>query len=176
MSTNSRGRGTNSHDPWIVVAAAATAVLGASLLPIPDVALGGVPRGVGGAGPLPAWVSFTTPFHLVGYAALGALVARATRVSLTVRRRSRVDGVATGGGPSRVDSDSGGGRVGGATGLAVVALGVTVAAAVGFGVELAQSTIPWRSFAWIDVGVNVVGAVVGAGGYAIRWTVSVAPR
>lgn len=43
-----------------------------------------------------------------------------------------------------------------------VALAVVGAAAFGFGIELVQAPIPWRSFAWRDAGVNAVGAVVGA--------------
>ena len=36
------------------------------------------------------------------------------------------------------------------------------AVAFGFGVELVQAPIPWRSFAWRDAAVNAVGAAVGA--------------
>ena len=43
-----------------------------------------------------------------------------------------------------------------------VALAVAGAVAFGFGIELVQAPIPWRSFAWRDAGVNAVGAVVGA--------------
>ena len=42
-----------------------------------------------------------------------------------------------------------------------VALAVAGAVAFGFGIELVQAPIPWRSFAWRDAGVNAVGAVVG---------------
>ena len=47
--------------------------------------------------------------------------------------------------------------------VAAAALGVAVATGVGFGVELVQAPVPWRSFAWTDAAVNGVGAVVGAG-------------
>ncbi|SDG24029.1 hypothetical protein SAMN04488067_12222 [Halorubrum xinjiangense] len=47
--------------------------------------------------------------------------------------------------------------------VAAAALGVAVATGVGFGVELVQAPVPWRSFAWSDAAVNGVGAVVGAG-------------
>lgn len=40
---------------------------------------------------------------------------------------------------------------------------LVVAVAFGFGIELVQSTIPWRSFAWKDVAVNAAGAIVGIG-------------
>ena len=45
-----------------------------------------------------------------------------------------------------------------------VAAGAAVA--VGFGIELVQAPIPWRSFAWRDAAVNAVGAVIGAGALA----------
>lgn len=40
---------------------------------------------------------------------------------------------------------------------------LVAAVAFGFGIELVQSTIPWRSFAWRDAAVNAVGATVGIG-------------
>ncbi|WP_241996784.1 hypothetical protein [Halorubrum sp. SD626R] len=43
-----------------------------------------------------------------------------------------------------------------------------VATAFGFGIELVQAPIPWRSFAWSDAALNAVGA---AGGAAIAGTV-----
>lgn len=43
----------------------------------------------------------------------------------------------------------------------LVAVGVAIA--FGFGIELVQSAIPWRSFAWGDVAVDAAGAVVGVG-------------
>ncbi|GAB3696791.1 VanZ family protein [Halorubrum pallidum] len=152
----------NGRDPWALVAAAAAAILLVSLLPVPDLAFGGAPGGGGTADPLPTWVSLTTPFHLVGYAVLGALAARAARSSPAIGRLRRADADGTG---HR--------RTGGSAGTVVAAaVGIAVATAVGFGVELAQSTIPWRSFAWIDAGVNAIGAVGGASGYAIRQAVS----
>ena len=36
------------------------------------------------------------------------------------------------------------------------------AVAFGFGIELVQAPIPWRSFAWGDAAVNAVGAAIGA--------------
>ena len=41
-------------------------------------------------------------------------------------------------------------------------LAVGTAVAFGFGIELVQAPIPWRSFAWGDAAVNAVGAVIGA--------------
>ena len=41
-------------------------------------------------------------------------------------------------------------------------LAAAVAVAFGFGIELVQAPIPWRSFAWGDAAVNAVGAAVGA--------------
>ena len=40
-------------------------------------------------------------------------------------------------------------------------LAVLGATAFGFGIELVQAPIPWRSFAWRDAAVNAVGAAVG---------------
>lgn len=40
---------------------------------------------------------------------------------------------------------------------------LVTAVTFGFGVELVQSTIPWRSFAWGDAAVNAAGAIVGIG-------------
>jgi len=48
--------------------------------------------------------------------------------------------------------------------------GVVLAAALstgfGFGIELAQAVVPWRTFAWDDVLLNALGASAGA---AVRW-------
>lgn len=111
----------------------ALCILVASLVPVPS-------AGAVTAGALPAGIGLTTPFHLVGYAVLAALVARTT------------------GGTRRF--------------LAAVA----TAAAFGLAVELVQAPVPWRSFAWVDAGVNVVGAFVGAAVHSIRQTSSAAPR
>ncbi|PHQ44826.1 hypothetical protein DJ68_16355, partial [Halorubrum sp. C3] len=47
-------------------------------------------------------------------------------------------------------------------------LAVAVAVAFGFGIELVQAPIPWRSFAWGDAAVNAGGAVIGAGIAVVR--------
>jgi hypothetical protein len=85
-------------------------------------------------GVLPAWVGVTTAFHLVGYAVLAALVTRDVG-------RAR---------PERVPA------------AVPICVGVAVATGVGFGVELVQAPVPWRSFAWTDAAVNAVGAAIGA--------------
>ena len=41
-------------------------------------------------------------------------------------------------------------------------LAIVGAIAFGFGIELLQAQIPWRTFAWRDVAVNAVGASIGA--------------
>jgi len=41
-------------------------------------------------------------------------------------------------------------------------LAAGAAVAFGFGIELVQAPIPWRSFAWVDAAVNAVGAGIGA--------------
>ena len=47
-------------------------------------------------------------------------------------------------------------------------LAAAASVTLGFGVELVQAPIPWRSFAWRDAAVNAVGAVIGAG-IAVAW-------
>ena len=42
---------------------------------------------------------------------------------------------------------------------AAVAIGVAVG--VGFGIELLQTLVPWRRFAWVDTAANATGACVG---------------
>ncbi|PHQ39597.1 hypothetical protein DJ69_04995 [Halorubrum persicum] len=115
---------------WRSTAAFAALVVIASLVPVPAVGSGSGGSGVA----LPAWIGFTTPFHLVGYAVLAAL---ATRAAIGSGRES----------------------------VAAAAVGIGVAVAVGFGVELVQAPIAWRSFAWGDAAVNAVGA--GIGGAAV---------
>nr|WP_303648772.1 VanZ family protein [Haloarchaeobius litoreus] len=44
-------------------------------------------------------------------------------------------------------------------------LAVGVAVAVGFGVELLQSFVPWRTASLVDGAANAVGAVVGVAGW-----------
>ena len=39
---------------------------------------------------------------------------------------------------------------------------VAAATAFGFGIEIVQAPIPWRSFAWSDAALNASGAVAGA--------------
>ncbi|WP_144798618.1 hypothetical protein [Halorubrum depositum] len=127
-----------------VAVAFAVVVFAGSVVPIPAAASGGGTDAVGvlGAivGALPSEVGLTAPFHFLGYAALAALLVRAAE------REPRV--VAP--------------RVG------AIALAATAATAFGFGIELVQAPIPWRSFAWSDAALNAAGATVGAGGYALR--------
>ena len=188
VSRHGLSRRHHRRAPWTCVAAAAASVLVASLAPVPDLAAGGVgvPGEVTAIGSLPPWVSLTTPFHVAGYAVIGALVTRAACASSVDQRQhweyrndDEMGREATGPVDDATEPADGTAErtTAEATSITVaVVAGVFFAAAVGFGVELAQTTIPWRSFAWIDVGVNVVGAVTGAGGYAIRWTLSAAPR
>jgi hypothetical protein len=42
------------------------------------------------------------------------------------------------------------------------------AVAFGFGIELVQAPIPWRSFAWRDAAVNAGGAVIGTATAVLR--------
>lgn len=165
---------THSRNGWTLVVAAAATLLLASLVPLPALASGGTPGGSRGVDLLPAWVSLTTPFHLVGYAVLGALAARAARMSpailvATLSVSSRRSRSIAGDTPEIVAVPT-------LEILVAATTGIVVATAVGFGVELVQCPIPWRSFAWSDAGVNAIGAVVGAGAYAIWQIVSAAPR
>ena len=113
----------NPRDRWRKAAAFAGVVLLASVVPVPG---GGDGSGAAADGLL-GGIAPTDPFHLVGYALLAALSARAMP-----------DGVRWLG----------------------VAVGVTVG--FGFGVELVQTAVPWRAFAWRDAAVNALGASVGA--------------
>ncbi|OYR59427.1 VanZ family protein [Halorubrum halodurans] len=113
-------------DRWRPAASFAALVVVASVVPVPGGG-GGGGLGAGGSGGVAGVIVLTDPFHLVGYAVLAALSARAT------------------------------GRDG--RGLLLAA---AVAVAVGFGVELLQTAVPWRTFAWRDALVNAVGAAAGA--------------
>lgn len=124
-------RDTTRPEPnhWRSVAGFAVLLAVVSVVPVPSGVFG---AGVGGSGTgvgslVPAFVGLTDPFHLLGYAVLAALVARAA---------------------GRTYRD----------------LFVTVVAATAFGfvIELVQAPIPWRTFAWRDVGLNGIGAAVGA--------------
>jgi len=100
-----------------------------------------VPLPDGGSGPgVLAAIGGTTTLHVVGYAAL--------TVSIRARagRWTAVAGATVGG-------------------LLVAA---AVATAVGFGIELVQAGLPWRTFALVDAAVNAVGAVAGATGLWLR--------
>ncbi|MFD1569016.1 VanZ family protein [Halorubrum laminariae] len=178
--THGRSSRIRRRDPWTLVAAIVTAILLASLVPVPDLAIGCVPDGGQGAGLLPAWVGVTTLFHLVGYAALGAAVTRAAHATPTVERSRRADDRETDAVSADADRNPAAATslvAATAVGIPVATVaGILVATAVGFGVEFAQSTVPWRSFAWTDAGVNTIGAAVGSGGYAVRQIRSSASR
>jgi hypothetical protein len=121
------------RERWRPAVVLAAVVFVASVVPVPGG--GGEGSGIGLAvlPPLGATIAPTDPFHLVGYAVLAALSARAT------------------------------GRDG--RGLVVAA---SVAVAFGFGVEVVQTAVPWRTFAWRDSLVNAVGAAGGALAVAAR--------
>ncbi|WP_280587584.1 hypothetical protein [Halorubrum sp. Boch-26] len=129
--------------PRVVPAAFAVVVFGGSVVPVPTASSG---RHAGGVlsevvNALPAGVGFTVPFHVIGYAVLAALLVRAATPTAGRSRRRRA-------------------------GTALTA--ATAATAFGFGIELVQAPIPWRSFAWGDAAVNAAGAVVGAAVAATR--------
>ena len=118
---------------WATAIAFAAFVLVVSLIPIPGSRGAGDGTGDSGGGSVGAVVE-----HLPGWVGLTDpfhLVGYAVLALLVTRT------VGTG-----------------RTGLVIA---VVVATGFGFGVELAQATIPWRTFAWTDVGINAVGAVAG---------------
>jgi VanZ family protein len=90
-------------------------------------------------------VDTTTLLHIVGYATLtaGGVIAVA-REGWPGRRRSR-----------RVE-------------IRAVAGVVTVVALFGVGTELLQATIPWRTFAVTEIGLNAASAA-GGGLLATMW-------
>lgn len=141
------------NERWTPFLAGAATVLAASLLPVPDaLAVSGADPGGGGAvGPL-ASLGTTGAFHLIGYAGLAALAARATG-----RRREA-------------------GRETAGIGVPGALLAVGASVAVGLCAELLQSQVAWRSFAWVDAGVNAVGAVLGVAAVAALRSVGRADR
>ncbi|MFO8115090.1 MAG: VanZ family protein [Halorubrum sp.] len=124
-----------------VAAAFAVVVLVASVLPIPAAPSGGCGGGtVGGVGRAVV-DAFPAAIGVTGpFHFLGYAVLAALLVRAIGRERRVV----------------------------AVAMAVTAATAVGFGIELVQAPIPWRSFAWSDAAVNAVGAVLGASVSALR--------
>ncbi|SNR30552.1 VanZ family protein [Halorubrum vacuolatum] len=52
--------------------------------------------------------------------------------------------------------------------LSGLAIAVLLATGYGFGIELVQGIIPWRTFAWSDVLLNAMGAAMGAGTRRLR--------
>lgn len=124
-----------------VAAAFAVVVLAASVIPIPAAPSGGSGgETVGGAGQTVV-DALPAAVGVTGpFHFLGYAVLAALLVRATGRERRVV----------------------------AVAMAVTAATAFGFGIELVQAPIPWRSFAWSDAAVNAIGAVLGASGYALR--------
>lgn len=121
---------------WQLPVAVAAAVLLASLVPLP-----------GGAPTDPGPVGLTEPFHLLGYGALAAALVGPLRAAIRDRIGFRSDTPA----PRRPSTRT----------LAAVSA-ILVATAFGFGVEVVQGQLPWRSFAVADALVNATGALIGA--------------
>ncbi|WP_251106164.1 hypothetical protein [Halorubrum hochsteinianum] len=129
---------------WRPFLAGAAVVLVASLLPVPGALAGpgggpavGAPVGPAGGAPVgPAGGAPVGPLAALGPTAAFHLIGYAGLAALATR----------------------------ATDRAVVA--AVASTAVGFCVELAQLTVAWRSFAWVDAGVNAVGAAVGVAAVA----------
>ena len=135
---------TERGGAWRPFLAGAAVVLVASALPVPDAAVGSGGEGGAPVGPLAA-LAPTAAFHVIGYAGLAALATQATGFE----RGDGRDGLReTGGVPA-----------------ALVAASASVG--VGFCAELLQAALAWRSFAWVDAGVNAVGAAVGIATVAV---------
>ena len=129
----------------------ATALFVASVIPLPSMSATGTAGSIG----LRSW---TAPFHLVGYAALAALSVHAIARTM----RGVPDDTRSQRGPSeKLHFDR---WWTGPTAAVLLATGY------GFGIEVIQWSLPWRSFAWLDVGLNAVGAAIGVGMNAlVRW-------
>ncbi|WP_049912266.1 VanZ family protein [Halorubrum kocurii] len=136
-----RGDRRGRGDRWAGTATFALALLVASLVPVSWVAPGGGAGGGGSAGGAGDAVRDALPVEVV-FTDPFHLVGYALLAALASRAL-------------------GGGRRG-------LLLAVAAAVAFGFGIELVQAPIPWRSFAWRDAAVNAVGAVGGAGAYRLR--------
>lgn len=146
MSSADAGRSADEWGgAWRPFLAGTAVVLVASVLPVPD-ALVGSGGGGGGAPAVPfAVLGPTAAFHLIGYAGLAALATRATGFG---RGDGREDGL--------LETDS----------VAAGARAASASVTVGFCAELLQAPLAWRSFAWVDAGVNAVGAVIGVAAVA----------
>lgn len=124
--------GVPANVDWVPAIALAGVILVASAVPIP-----------GGGGPslLPLGLGLSAVFHVVGYAALAAALARPLgRASTDVECAS-----------TDVERAS--------PGLLAAAV---LATGFGLGVEIVQLAIPWRTFAVVDAGLNAVGAATTA--------------
>ncbi|WP_394348591.1 hypothetical protein [Halorubrum salsamenti] len=127
-------RGVRSG-PRLGTAAFALAVLVASVIPVSWVAPGGGAEGAsGGGGVGAAGLVDALPLD-VGLTDPFHLVGYAILTVLASRAIGR-------------------GRRG-------LLLAAGAAVAFGFGIELVQAPIPWRSFAWRDAAVNAAGAAIG---------------
>nr|WP_144921434.1 hypothetical protein [Halorubrum salsamenti] len=121
--------------PRLGTAAFALAVLVASVIPVSWVAPGGGAEGAsGGGGVGAAGLVDALPLD-VGLTDPFHLVGYAILTVLASRAIGR-------------------GRRG-------LLLAAGAAVAFGFGIELVQAPIPWRSFAWRDAAVNAAGAAIG---------------
>ncbi|WP_394296539.1 hypothetical protein [Halorubrum halophilum] len=136
-NTDSRADRGDQSDSRLGTIAFALAVLIASVVPVSWVAPGGAEGagggGVGSGGGAAAFVD-ALPFD-IGFTDPFHLVGYAVLTVLASRAIGR-------------------GRLG-------LLLAAGAAVAFGFGIELLQAPIPWRSFAWRDAAVNAVGACLG---------------
>lgn len=132
---------------WMPVALFAAVVFVASVLPVPSVPAVAEAVGVVTPGGSTAGSGERIPFGLAltdPFHAVGYAVLAAVAARATGR-----------GGRSLV-------------------LAAAAAVAVGFGIELVQSTIPWRTFAWGDAAVNALGAGAGVAAVAVARRVAAA--
>ncbi|TQQ81103.1 hypothetical protein EGH24_08165 [Halonotius terrestris] len=125
----------------VALAVLAVAILIASVIPVPSATPQTDPTGT---------VDTTTLLHIAGYATLAAGgVIAVTRERWPWRRRQR-----------RGDDSS--------VGIGSVAVVIALVALFGVATELLQATIPWRTFAVAEVGLNAASAVIG-GLLATMW-------
>ena len=123
---------------WLLIVVLAVAILVASVVPVPAATPQTDPTGS---------VDTTTLLHIVGYATLTA---------------GGVIAVAREGWPGGRQQRRGVGSVG------TVAVIIALVALFGVVTELLQATIPWRTFAVTEIGLNAASAT-GGGLLATMW-------
>ena len=138
-----RGTDRSVSTLWLGVAVLAIVIVVVSMIPVPAATPQTDPTGS---------VDTTTLLHIAGYATLaaGGVIAVA-REGWPEGRRQRC-GVGSGV----------------SIGIGTIAVLIALVALVGVGTELLQATIPWRTFAVAEIGLNAASAA-GGGLLAAMW-------